>query len=136
MEPIRVPAPPKSAFNKHRRMSDLIKAQVQHLKHVEEKLPVQSRAALPKHNIVSEQDAALYIAAMTRLLSSTIPSSALGPQLVTTTSERRVPVRPKKVIAIAAVAEGIKTPPKPTKRLAKKSTSFGTKTSPDSRGNP
>jgi len=35
MEPIRVPRPPAEAFNKKRRVSDLIRAQVNHFKHVE-----------------------------------------------------------------------------------------------------
>ena len=35
MEPIHVPGPPKEAFNKNRRVSDLIRAQVNHLKHIE-----------------------------------------------------------------------------------------------------
>jgi hypothetical protein len=70
MKPILVPGPPKAAFNKHRRISDLIKSQVAHLKHLEEKLPHVTRAALPQHAIVTENDAAIYIASMTRVLRS------------------------------------------------------------------
>jgi hypothetical protein len=70
MNVINVPAPPKEAFNKHRRISDLIKAQVKHLKHVEEKMPADVKAALPQHAIVTENDAAMYIAAMTRVLGA------------------------------------------------------------------
>ena len=68
MDVINVPAPPKEAFNKHRRISDLIKAQIKHLKHLEDKMPPSVRATLPQHAIVTENDAAVYIAAMTRLL--------------------------------------------------------------------
>ena len=46
MDPISVPAPPKSAFNKQRLMSDLIKWQVRHFKHLEQKLPPEHREAL------------------------------------------------------------------------------------------
>jgi hypothetical protein len=68
MEPILVPATPKEAFNKNRRISDLIRKQIEHLKHLEEKLPAGVRATLPHHAIVTEDDAARYIAPMTRLL--------------------------------------------------------------------
>jgi hypothetical protein len=70
MEPIRVPAPPKAAFNKQRPMSDLIKAQIRHFKHLEHKLPAESRTALPQQPIITEADAARYIAPMTALVRS------------------------------------------------------------------
>jgi hypothetical protein len=70
MDPIRVPAPPKEAFNKHRRVSDLIRKQVHHLKHIEQKLPEHLRAQIPQHHVVTEEDAARYIGPMTRLLLS------------------------------------------------------------------
>lgn len=68
MDAIRVPAPPKQAFNMQRPMSDLIKSQIKHLKHVEYRLPQELRDTLPKHRIITENDAAIYIAAMTGLL--------------------------------------------------------------------
>lgn len=68
MEPILVPAPPKGAFNKNRRMSDLIRNQVEHFKHLEHSLPAEARAKLPQHAIVSEDDAARYIAPFTQML--------------------------------------------------------------------
>jgi hypothetical protein len=68
MEEIVVPAPPKTAFNKHRRISDLIKKQVEHFKHIEYKLSPEQRATIPQHAIATEDEAARYIAAMTRLL--------------------------------------------------------------------
>ena len=70
MEPIRVPAPPKQAFNKHRRVSDLIRKQVHHFKHLEQKLPENVREQIPQHHVVTEDDAAKYIAAMTEVLLS------------------------------------------------------------------
>ena len=68
MEEIVVPAPPKEAFNKNRRMSDLIKKQVEHFKHLEYKFSPEQRAKIPQHAIATEDEAARYIAAMTRLL--------------------------------------------------------------------
>jgi hypothetical protein len=68
-------------------MSDLIKAQVKHFKHLEEKLSQHERQAIPQHRIATENDAALYIAAMTRLLRSDVngglarrPKSKANPQ--------------------------------------------------------
>ena len=88
MDPIHVPGPPKEAFNKNRRVSDLIRAQVNHLKHIESKLPPNLRQGIPQHPIVTEDDAARYIAPMTRLLraqAAATPQSATassGPTLV------------------------------------------------------
>jgi hypothetical protein len=88
MDPIHVPGPPKEAFNKNRRVSDLIRAQVNHLKHVESRLPPNLRQGIPQHPIVTEDDAARYIAPMTRLLraqATAAPQSAAassGPTLV------------------------------------------------------
>lgn len=65
---IRVAAPPKTAFNQNRPISDLIKSQVEHLKHLEERLPAEQRSLLPEGAIVTEADAARYIAAMTAVL--------------------------------------------------------------------
>jgi hypothetical protein len=70
MEPIFVPETPKSAFNKSRRISDLIRKQVEHFKHLEHKLPPEIQATLPQHSIVSEDDAARYIGPMTRFFLS------------------------------------------------------------------
>jgi hypothetical protein len=92
MDPIHVPGPPKEAFNKNRRVSDLIRAQVKHLKHIESKLPPDLRQRIPQHPIVTEDDAARYIAPMTRLLRAqaiTDPQAATpsaGPTLVPPTA--------------------------------------------------
>ena len=79
METILVPGPPRSAFNKNRRMSDLIRKQIEHFKHLEEKLPPEVRATLPKHNLITEDDAARYIGPMTRLLHSRAAAAANPP---------------------------------------------------------
>ena len=80
MDLIHVPGPPKEAFNKNRCVSDLIRAQVNHLKHIESKLPPSLRQGIPQHPIVTEDDAARYIAPMTRLLRS---QAAAAPQAAT-----------------------------------------------------
>jgi hypothetical protein len=88
MDPIHVPGPPKEAFNKNRRVSDLIRAQVNHLKHIESKLPPNLRQGIPQHPIVTEDEAARYIAPMTRLLRAQAGAAAQsatassGPTLV------------------------------------------------------
>lgn len=104
MNTILVPGPPKAAFNKHRRISDLIKAQVEHLKHLEHKMPEAVRAKLPQHAIVTENDAALYIASMTELFrsqeekpGSVIPPSVTPPAASTSsTAKKAVPKKKKR----------------------------------------
>lgn len=123
MDVINVPAPPKEAFNKHRRISDLIRAQIIHLKHLEEKLPANQRVGLPQHAIVTENDAALYIAAMTRLLRGEA-------QPATKSKKRVVPIRTAAPVEIAAAAQ----PKKRAPRAAKKSAKPAKKGKPSSRG--
>jgi hypothetical protein len=113
MEPILVPGPPKEAFNKNRRVSDLIKAQITHFKHIEEKLPPDVRRSLPQHHIVSEDDAARYVASMTKLLLS-------RPQLTVIPSPKKeakgklvLPIRTDSGVAIAAAADTARTPKHP-----------------------
>ena len=96
MKEIVVPAPPKEAFNKHRRMSDLIKKQVEHFKHLEHKLAPEHRAVLPQHAITTEGEAAQYIAAITRLIKS--KAEAPAPKLV----RLRKVAQPAQGIALAA----------------------------------
>ena len=104
MELIHVPAVPKEAFNKHRRLSDLIKAQIGHLKHVEDKLPEAVRATLPDHQIVTENDAARYIAAMTSVLRL---GSAIAAAPAKRVSEMKssTAARPRERLALAAAGE-------------------------------
>lgn len=121
MEPILVPGPPASAFNKHRRASDLIKKQVEHFKHLEEKLSTEERAKLPKHAIVSEDDAARYIAVFTRHLQSRQSSSTQKkPITIGSRSAKR------NSLAIAAVADTAHSKPKKANsRPRKKAASAG-----------
>jgi hypothetical protein len=116
MDVIQVPAPPKEAFNKHRRISDLIKAQIAHLKHVEEKLSAAERVGLPRHAIVTENDAAQYIAAMTRLMRGEAAASAADPK------KRILAIRRTAPIDLAATAEPQTKSERPAKKQPKKST--------------
>jgi hypothetical protein len=105
MEPILVPGTPKEAFNKHRSISDLVRKQVEHFKHVEEKLPDDVRASLPQHDIVTENDAAHYIAAITSyLLSRPVAASPKIPKKAPS-AKRPVVMPTRPALAIAAAAE-------------------------------
>ena len=121
MEPIRVPHPPPEAFNKNRRVYDLIRAQVNHFKHVEQKLSAGQRQAIPQHEIGTEGEAALYIAAMTALLrGQPVATSSPGQQPVAgirLVGPQRV-ARPKPAdgIAIAASAETKSAPAQTVKK--------------------
>jgi hypothetical protein len=105
MEPILVPGTPKEAFNKHRPISDLVKKQIEHFKHVEERLPEEVRASLPQHDVVTENDAARYIGAMTSyLLSRPVAASPKIPKKAPSAKRPvAMPVRP--ALALAAAAE-------------------------------
>ena len=121
MEVIHVPPPSKEAFHKGRPMSDLIKAQVKHFKHVEEKLPLEQRESIPQHRITSENEAALYIGAMTRLLRSGVSDQPAKPKLVPITGKKPAAARPtERGLAIAASAS---RPTKPSKKTKTKSSS-------------
>lgn len=100
MKEIAVPGPPKTAFNKSRLMSDLIKKQVEHFKHLENKLPPEVRATLPQHAIVTEDDAARYIGPMTRYFLS--QKTATGPAAIRAVPSSSEPV----ILDLAAAAEG------------------------------
>jgi hypothetical protein len=69
MEPIFVPKPAKSAFNKNRRVSDLLMGQLKHFQHVEQTSGVEIAAALSR-DVHTENGAARYITAMTRAIKA------------------------------------------------------------------
>ena len=122
MEPILVPGPPKEAFNKHRHVSDLVRKQVEHFKHVEQKLPEEVRATLPQHQIDTEDEAARYISAMTSyLLSRPRPKQAAKK---TVAIKPPAPIRPGRplTLAAAAAAPARKKSPAKKKSAAKKET--------------
>jgi hypothetical protein len=66
---VRIPKPPRSAMNKKRPISDLIKAQLRHIQHAESaRLPKEERSGVKIQDIRTEAQAASYIAAITKLL--------------------------------------------------------------------
>jgi hypothetical protein len=102
MEPIPIPSVPSEAFNKNRRISDLVRKQVEHFKHIEEKLPADVRAKLPQEEIVTEADAARYIAPITSYLLSRPRPKPLAKKAVAI--KPPAPVRTGKSLALAAAA--------------------------------
>jgi len=97
VQTIIVPGPPKSAFNKNRRVSDLILHQLRHFQHVAQKSGMKIDPALER-DIATEGGAARYIATVTRQ----IRAQATGP--------KRVTVSPAPIAAVPAPA----TKPAPT----------------------
>jgi hypothetical protein len=140
MEPILIPSVPREAFNKHRAVSDLVRKQVEHFRHIAEKLPPQARAQLPQHEIVTENDAARYIKAMTAyLLSRPRPKQVTRKAVAIKPAS---PTRHSQPITLAAAAAPArkkspakrKSTPKKETRAAKKPLSIkpkAKKTSPN-----
>lgn len=66
---IEVPRPPASAIKKNRPISELIKAQLQHIRHAESgRLPKHRRSDVRLEEIRTEAEAAKYIREITHLL--------------------------------------------------------------------
>ena len=120
MEPILVPGPPKEAFNKHRPISDLVKKQVEHFKHIEKTLSPDLRATLPQHQIVTEDEAARYISAMTSYLLSRPRPKQVAKKTVAI--KPPAPIRPGGPLTLAAAAPARKKSPAKKKSAAKKET--------------
>jgi hypothetical protein len=119
MKSIQVPRPPKEAFNKDRPVSDLIRSQVEHFRHVESKLPQAQRSTLPQDYIRTEHEAAQYISEMTALLlSQSTPSSPIRP--APTVMSRRTSKVPANVIDVAANAGPQQTSPQKKSRPSKR----------------
>lgn len=118
MDPISVPAPPRSAYNQNRRVSDLLLSQLRHFQHVAEK---HGALEIPAHlvrDIYTEVGASRYIAAVTRALRGAMPLPLADLALVSAPRRARTP---RKTVAGSAVAAtAAKTPAPPKKSVAKK----------------
>lgn len=68
MAVIKVPQPPKSAFNKNRPVSALLKNQILHLHEVERKFPPAQHSNIYINAIKTEGEAAAYIQKVTARL--------------------------------------------------------------------
>jgi|SRR6185312_7995925 len=102
---VRVPKPPAAAFNQHRKISDLIRGQVEHFHEAELRLPQQLRTGADVKSIKTEHQAASYIAKMTAILHGTGISAAVRPRESSPASDARV----------TTGATASRTPPKKTK---------------------
>jgi hypothetical protein len=120
MEVIHVPPPSKEAFHKGRPMSDLIKAQIRHFKHVEAKLSPEQQQSIPQHRITTENEAALYITAMTRLLRSGVTKRSAKPKLVPISTKNLSARSSTKGLAIAASEAPAKSRRKSKTKSSKK----------------
>jgi len=124
METIVVPAPPKSAFNKNRRASDLILHQLRHFQHVAEKSGMRIDPALERE-IATEGGAARYIATVTREMRAQAAGATPGPRLVASAPAAAKPAPGK--LDLAAAAEPEDKPAKNARNSGGKKTPGGGK---------
>jgi hypothetical protein len=82
VNPILVPAPPRSAYNPNRRVSDLLLSQVRHFQHIELKRGDVGIPADVARDVYTEGGAARYIAALTKALRGkpAAPAAAAQPK--------------------------------------------------------
>lgn len=119
---IRVPRPPKESFNKQRLVSDLIRKQVEHFRHVESKLPAAQRAELPQGHIRTEQEAARYIAAMTQiLLAKSAPATHSPAAPIVMPARSTQSARGLDLAAAGESTQSSASNPKGKRRLSRKS---------------
>jgi hypothetical protein len=122
VEPIKVPAPPRSAYNHNRPVSDLLLSQLKHFQHVEMKSGDFGIDPEIARSIYTEAGAARYIAAVTTTLrarglagTATLPALSMAP--AKKPAKKQTTSAP---LAIAAVATKTSTPKKSSaKDLAK-----------------
>ena len=100
---IHVPKPPKDAYNPDRPMGSLLKAQVEHLREAESKLPLRYRQEIDTYikAIKTEGEAATYI----RKVTEAIHDAHADAQRARRAGERKRAAGRKRVIEIAAVAD-------------------------------
>jgi hypothetical protein len=128
MDPIPVPPPSPSAFNKNRPPSDLLQSQLSYFQHLQLRHGHEVPAATAQA-VTTEDGAARYIAHMTRLIREKALAEKRGTKAESQPSLKLVPKRkpapaPATVTAIAATAaKPVKAKPakpkpatKPTKR--------------------
>jgi hypothetical protein len=113
VDPIPVPAPPRSAYNENRRVSDLLFSQLKHFQHVERKHGALGISAALSRDIHTEGGAARYIAAVTRALRGTV--SPQPAELAAVAPPARPAQKPRKTVAITAAST-----PAPAKKSAAK----------------
>jgi hypothetical protein len=92
---IRVPKPPRSAYDPDRPVSSLLKSQIDHLREAESKLPLRYRSELYVKAVRTEGEAAEYIREVTEAIHEAHEEA----------QRRRSAPQRKRVIEIAAVAD-------------------------------
>ena len=121
MDPISVPAPPRSAYNQNRRVSDLLLNQLKHFQHVEMKrgdLGIDPGIA---RDIYTEGGAAKYIAAVTIALRGETSATAAAPSKLTLVPTRKPAKKALNSVPLSiAAAAGKTTSAAPKKTPAKK----------------
>jgi hypothetical protein len=125
VDPIFVPAPPRSSYNPNRPVSDLIASQIKFFQHIELKrgdLVIDPKIA---GNIHTEAGAARYIAAVTSALRGKAPATAAAPKLtiVSRTKSAKKPLSAEPLSIAAAAGETTSSSPKKTRarKVAKQS---------------
>ncbi len=93
---IHVPRPPKSAYDPDRPMGTLLKSQVDHMREAESKLPIRYRSNVYAKAIQTEGEAARYIRDVTEAIHAAHEDAERA---------RRTPVKRKRGLEIAAVAD-------------------------------
>lgn len=117
MTTIPVPAPPKSAFNKDRPVSDLLSGQLKHFAHIEASLPPSLRSGMRPRDYATEQGAAKYIAHLTNALKSL--NQAKAPTPISKSPSRNTPSAAQS-LALAAAADEVAAPQQEKSKPAKK----------------
>jgi hypothetical protein len=120
MDPVPVPAPPRSAYNPNRRVSDLLYNQLKHFQHVELKRGDLGIDAEIARNIHTEGGAAKYIAAVTTALRGKAPSTSAPPAGLAVITRAKLSKKPPAGTTLAIAASAAKTTAASRKRPAKK----------------
>lgn len=118
MDPILVPAPPRSAYNENRRVSDLLFSQLKHFQHVVQKHGALGISDDLERDLYTEGGAARYIAAVTNALRGTV--SPQPAEVAAVSAPRPRKERRKTVPGLAVAATAASTPAPPKKSAAKK----------------
>jgi hypothetical protein len=102
MSVIKVPRPPKSAFNTNRRVSALLKNQMEHMQTAEFRLPARQQTNIYINKIKTEGEAAEYIRQVTARLhpegtkSAGLELAAVGEKKSARKKKSKVKPKPKK----------------------------------------
>lgn len=116
MDPIVVPAPPRSAYNPNRRVSDLLFNQLKHFQHVALKRGDLGIAPDIARDIYTEAGAARYIAAVTRALRGTAAAPSPAKETATTIPGVPLPATAATIPAPAKKTASRKAAPKKARK--------------------